>query len=150
MFAAFRFMFLALTFVIFAQPSLADGKIYSSDGKAIQGYDPVAYFTDSKPVEGNGATTYKWKGTTWQFSSVANRDAFIAMPERYAPQYGGHCAWAVSQGYTAGTDPDAWKIVDGKLYLNYSKSIQRRWVTGGTAKLIKAGDKNWPTLEKGL
>jgi len=150
MHAAFRFMFLALAFVIFAQPSLAGGKIYSSGGKAIEGYDPVAYFTDSKPVKGNSATAYEWKGTTWQFSNAANRDAFIAMPDKFAPQYGGHCAWAVSQGYTAGTDPDAWKIVDGKLYLNYSKSVQRRWLGGGTAKLIKAGDKNWPELEKGL
>jgi len=150
MHAAFRFMFLALAFVIITQPSLAGGKIYSSGGKAIEGYDPVAYFTDSKPVKGNSATAYEWKGTTWQFANAANRDAFIAMPEKYAPQYGGHCAWAVSQGYTAGTDPDAWKIVDGKLYLNYSKSIQRRWLSGGTAKLISAGDKNWPELEKGL
>ena len=145
-----QFLFLTFAVIIFSQPSFAGGKIYSSDGQAINGYDPVAYFTDSKPVKGNQTIAYDWNGTTWHFANASNRDAFIAMPKKYAPQYGGYCAWAVSQGYTASTDPNAWKIVNDKLYLNYSKSVQRRWVSGGTAKLIAVGDKNWPEIEKGL
>jgi len=72
------------------------------------------------------------------------------MPEKYAPQYGGYCAWAVSQGYTASIDPNAWRIVDSKLYLNYSKGIQKQWLEGGVSKLIAAGDANWPKIKAGL
>ena len=86
---------------------------------AVGGYDPVAYFTEGKPVAGNSGITHQWKGTTWRFSSEKNRDLFKAEPAKYAPQYGGYCAWAVSQGYTAKGDPNHWKIVGGKLYLNY-------------------------------
>ena len=89
-------------------------------------------------------------GSKWYFASAANRDAFAADPAKYAPQYGGYCAWAVSQGYTAKIDPEAWKIVDGKLYLNYSKSIQEKWVAGGVDRLIAAGDGNWPGIRKKL
>ena len=89
-------------------------------------------------------------GATWRFASAKNRDAFAAMPAKYAPQYGGYCAWAVSLGYTASTDPEAWKVVDGKLYLNYSKGVQRQWVDDGPRTLIKAGDKNWPDLKSNL
>ena len=118
--------------------------------KAIRGYDPVAYFTQHKPVEGSAGFTHQWMGAKWRFVNAANRDAFAKTPAKYAPQYGGYCAWAVSQGYTASTDPEAWKIVNGKLYLNYSKSVQQQWTDGGIPKLIKQGDKNWPGLRKGL
>ena len=83
---------------------------------AVGGYDPVAYFTEGKPVAGNSGITHQWKGATWRFASEKNRDLFKAEPAKYAPQYGGYCAWAVSQGYTAKGDPNHWKIVDGKLY----------------------------------
>ncbi|MEK9645708.1 MAG: YHS domain-containing (seleno)protein [Alphaproteobacteria bacterium] len=118
-------------------------------GVAVKGYDVVAYFTDGKPVEGKSEFSYEWGGTKWQFASAAHRDAFKAMPGKYAPQYGGFCAWAVSQGYTAKIDPDAWKIVEGKLYLNYSKGVQQQWqqdVPGNIAK----GDQNWPGIKKDL
>ena len=114
-------------------------------GQAIRGYDPVAYFKQGKPVEGQKKYQYKWKGATWYFSSEKNRDDFIQSPENYAPQYGGYCAWAVSQGYTASIDPEAWRIYEGKLYLNYSKGVQKDWLEDIPGNIAK-GDKNWPIL----
>ena len=110
---------------------------------AVSGYDAVAYFNDGKPVGGDSAFEYEWNGATWRFASEANRAAFIADPAAYAPQYGGYCAWAVSQGYTAKSDPEAWRIVDGKLYLNYNKDIQARWARDIPGNIAKA-DANWP------
>lgn len=136
--------------LIMTAPVMAEPRIYSSWGKAIKGYDVVAYFTQGKPVEGDGDFTHKWRGATWRFASAANRDTFAAMPQKYAPQYGGYCAWGVSQGYTAPTDPEAWRIVDGKLYLNYSKGVQKQWIKGGIPKLITIGDANWQKLRLDL
>lgn len=116
---------------------------------AIQGYDPVAYFTDSKPIRGSNQFSYSWQGSSWHFSSAANRDSFIANPDAYAPQYGGYCAYAVASGYTAPIDPNAWRVVDAKLYLNYSKSVQKRWVKD-IPGYIERGDKNWPEIKAGL
>ncbi|MFP6699344.1 MAG: YHS domain-containing (seleno)protein [Alphaproteobacteria bacterium] len=132
------------TALLFAAPALAADAIYTNWlGKAIAGYDPVAYHTMGKPVEGNGDFTTKWMGAKWYFASARNRDKFAAMPEQYAPKYGGYCAYAVAQNSTAKIDPEAWKIVDGKLYLNYSKGIQKTW-EGNQAAFITAADKNWP------
>ncbi|MCU0540560.1 MAG: YHS domain-containing protein [Oscillatoriaceae cyanobacterium Prado104] len=120
---------------------------YSEQGIAIRGTDPVAYFTQGKPVQGKPEFSHKWGDATWQFASAQNRDLFANNPEKYAPQYGGFCAWAVSQGYTASTDPNAWKIVGGKLYLNYNSAVQWGWekdISGNVAK----GDKNWPGIAK--
>jgi YHS domain-containing protein len=114
-------------------------------GLAVAGYDPVAYFTDGKPVEGSSDFTTEWKGTTWRFASAAHRDAFKADPDKYAPQYGGYCAWAVSQDKTAGIDPQAWKIVDGKLYLNYDQDVRAKWEKDVPGNIRKA-DANWPGL----
>src|SRR5690606_13006433 len=110
-----------------ARPALALDPVFSEDGLAIHGYDPVAYFSEGRPVEGKAEFTHTYEGTEWRFATAANRDAFAADPARYAPQYGGYCAWAVSQGYTAPIDPDAWRIEGGQLYLNYSRSVQRDW-----------------------
>ncbi|QQR75763.1 MAG: hypothetical protein IPJ17_09395 [Holophagales bacterium] len=114
-------------------------------GLAVHGYDVVAYFADGKAVEGSDAVETSWHGATWRFASAAHRDLFVAAPERYAPQYGGYCAWAVSQGYTADGDPESWKIVDGKLYLNYNREIQQRWEADIPGLVTKA-DANWPKL----
>lgn len=130
----------------FLAPARALDPFFNTDGLAIQGYDPVAYFTEGRPVRGKDTFTYSFAGATWRFASAENRDAFAAAPERYAPQYGGYCAWAVSQGYTASTDPDAWRIEDGKLYLNYSRSVQRRWEQDVPGNIAKA-DANWPGLK---
>ncbi|MEO0766053.1 MAG: YHS domain-containing (seleno)protein [Pseudomonadota bacterium] len=117
--------------------------IYSNDGIAVDGSDVVAYFTERKPVKGSAEFAHDWNGVTWHFASAENRDAFAADPEGYAPQYGGYCAWAVSQGYTASTVAEAWRVVDGKLYLNYSRRIQRRWERDIPARIAE-GDANWP------
>ncbi len=112
-------------------------------GVAIEGTDPVAYFLEGRAMAGSTDFTYDWKDAEWRFASAANRDAFAAAPERYAPRYGGYCAWAVSQGSTAGIDPDAWSIIDGALYLNYSASIQTRWSQDIPGNIAKA-EANWP------
>jgi YHS domain-containing protein len=129
-------------------PARAIDAFYNSDGVAIEGTDPVAYFTEGKPVEGREDITYDYGGATWRFATAANRDAFAAEPERYTPQYGGYCAWAVSLGYTASTVREAWHIEDGKLYLNYSKGVQSRWQEDIPGHISKA-DTNWPGLKGG-
>ena len=112
---------------------------------AIRGYDPVAYFTEQKPVEGLSEWEYEWNGATWRFSSEDNRNRFMADPEAYAPQYGGYCAWAVAQNKTASSDPEQWRIIDGKLYLNYNAKVQQDWLQQ-TEKFIADADRNWPGL----
>jgi len=115
---------------------------------AAGGYDVVAYFTVGRPVKGDAAFSTVWKGATWRFSSAANLTKFKANPAAYAPQYGGYCAWAVANGYTAKGDPLQWKIVGGKLYLNYNAEIQSRWVKD-IPGFIRKGDREWPgVLEK--
>ena len=114
-------------------------------GKAIRGYDPVAYFKESQPVEGQSDFKHEWMGATWYFASQENLDDFVKNPEQFAPQYGGYCAWAVSQNYTASIDPKAWHIHEGKLYLNYSKEVQDKWSQNIPGN-IKEGDKNWPEI----
>jgi len=129
-----------------ASPALALDPVYTNwRGLALSGYDPVSYFTDGKPVAGSAEFSLEWMDSTWRFASAAHRDAFRADPARYAPQYGGYCAWAVSQGDTASSDPSAWRIVGGKLYLNYSRDIQTRWEADVPGN-IRKGDANWPRL----
>jgi len=94
-------------------------------GYAIKGYDPVAYFTESAAVKGDEAYSYEWNHGLWLFSSNANRELFEEDPEKYAPQYGGYCAYAVAKGKFAKVDPEKWTVLDGKLYLNYNKRINR-------------------------
>jgi YHS domain-containing protein len=117
-------------------------------GVAVGGYDPVAYFTEKKPVKGSESITLEHGGATYRFASEANREAFKAAPDKYAPQYGGYCAWAVSEGYTAHGDPRHWTVHEGKLYLNYNRSIRTTWekdIPGHVGK----GNANWPkVLEK--
>lgn len=119
--------------------------VYSKSGVAIRGYDPVAYHTDARPVAGNKDYQTTYQGAVWYFASAEHLARFQAEPARYAPQYGGYCAYAVSQGKTARIDPDAWAIVDGKLYLNYSAAIQKKWEKDRAAYII-AADAHWPKL----
>jgi len=117
-------------------------------GVAVGGYDTVAFFTDGKPAKGNKDLTTNYDGATWRFASAANRDAFQADPAKYAPQYGGYCAYAVSKGSTAKGDPQAWTVHDGKLYLNYNKNVRATWAKDIPGN-VKKGDANWPAvLEK--
>ena len=119
--------------------------VNAEDGIAVRGTDVVAYFTEGRAVAGSSVFTHDWRGATWRFASAANRDLFAADPDRYAPAYGGFCAFAVSEGYTAPIDPAAWRIVDGRLYLNYDRSVQRRWERDIPGRVARA-DANWPRL----
>jgi hypothetical protein len=134
-------------FLSMAVPSLAEAKseIYKNwRGIAIKGYDPVAYFKEGKPVKGSNQYELNWRDARWRFASAEHRDLFKANPDNYAPRYGGYCAWAVSQGYTASVDPEnAWTIFEGKLYLNYNVDVKKTWQMDIPGNIKKA-DANWP------
>jgi YHS domain-containing protein len=132
---------LALVFVPLAFAT--EAPVFATDDGAIRGYDPVAYFTIGEPTRGSDQFTTNWQGAIFKFASAANLELFKAEPAAYAPQYGGYCAYAVSKGATAGTVAEAWTIVDGKLYLNYSLSVQQRWRKDVPGH-IRAADRNWP------
>ena len=140
-----RTLLMAALTVTLLPPMAAAQAVFAENGVALRGHDPVAYFTEGRPVRGLPEHAADWGGATWHFASAANRAAFLADPEAHAPQYGGFCAWAVAQGYTAPIDPNAWQIVDGKLYLNYNARIQRRWERDIPGFIAQA-DANWPGL----
>ena len=142
-----RAVLIASLAALAATPAAAKEDPYWTNfwGLAIAGYDPVAYFADGRPVEGSSDHSLDWNGATWRFASAENKALFETDPAAYAPQFGGYCAWAVSQGYTASVDPQAWDIVDGKLYLNYSLSVQERWRQDRDANIVKA-ENNWPSV----
>ena len=114
------------------------------NNKAIYGYDTVAYFTENKAVKGDKKITHKWRGADWHFSSEENKALFVAAPEKYAPQYGGYCAYAMSDGRLVGIDEDAFTLHEGKLYLNYSKSVMKEW-RSNMEQFIKEADALYPT-----
>ena len=114
---------------------------------AIGGYDAVSYQNDTAPQMGNPAYSHNWNETKWYFTSAAHRDIFARHPERYAPQYGGYCAFAVSKNSLAPGDPKVWSIVDGKLYLNLNKAVQSMWMSDRQS-LIRQADQNWPGLSQ--
>ncbi len=118
---------------------------YTAEGAAIDGYDTVSYFMGDSPVRGNPEIAVMWKGAVWYFASHENREAFEANPYAYAPQFGGYCAYAVSRGYTIGTDPMVWKIVDDKLYLVNSSSIEKMWERDVQGN-IKMAEDQWPQV----
>ncbi len=122
-------------------------KYFITNGYAIKGYDPVAYFLKNKAVKGSDSYSYDWSGSKWKFSSKANLDSFKLSPEKYAPQYGGYCAYGCSENHLAPTDPHAFTIVGNKLYLNYSLEVKEYWLKDTTGK-IKAADGYWPALNK--
>jgi YHS domain-containing protein len=127
---------------LFAQ----SGEIFATEDGAIRGYDPVAFFTEHMPVAGKRGFAWHWKGADWYFSSAKNRDVFKADPEKYAPQYGGFCAFGTAEGHKAPTQPDTWSIVDGKLYFNYNKNVRGEWEKDRT-RYIADADKNWPAVK---
>ncbi len=130
--------------VILAQATNQAPDIFTDNQSlAIRGTDPVAYFTEGEPVAGSAEFEHEWKGATWRFASAENRDLFVENPEQYAPQYGGYCAYAVANGYTASIDPEAWRIVDDKLYLNFSPRVQRLWQRDIPGHITQA-NANWP------
>lgn len=131
------FFVLAQT-VVFAQKS----PVFSTADGAIKGYDPVAYFTEKKPVKGKANLIYSWKGATWHFSTPENRAAFSQNPEKYAPAYGGYCAYGWSRGYGVKIEPEAWSIVNNKLYLNYDLDVRADW-NEKQAEYIQKANQNY-------
>lgn len=126
----------------------AEPEAFATNGIAINGYDPVAYFTESKPVEGDPSITSDWMGAKIQFASAEHKAMFDTDPEKYAPKYGGYCAYAVSKGYTATTDPAAWSIYEDRLYLNFSKSVRALWSVRKGSR-VRSADANWPGVLDG-
>ena len=141
-------IFLFLVGVVTCFPAFAANHINATpQGIAITGYDAVAYFTQSKPVKGEAQYHTEWMGVKWYFASAADAELFRSNPEKYAPQYGGNCAWAAAQGLLAHGNPLVWKIVDGKLYFNFNKPTQANWEKDA-ANFIKKADSHWPGLNK--
>jgi YHS domain-containing protein len=121
-------------------------EIFQKDGVAIRGFDPVAFFTESKPVKGDEKISYEWKAARWLFSSIANMESFKNDPEKYAPQYGGYCAYGMADGHKAPTETDTWTIIDDKLYFNYNRKVKEMW-SKDTKGFIEKANANWPVLK---
>ena len=131
---------------LIAGPALAGGAVNKTlFGTALKGYDAVAYHTVGRPVEGSTRFSYRWRGATWHFASVEHRDLFAADPERYAPAYGGYCAYGMAQGAKIDIDPSAWSIVDGKLFLNVNKQVRQIW-TKDIPGYIARANRHWRNL----
>ncbi len=143
----FKRWYLALIILLPSFVMASEPEIYTRffSNLAIEGYDTVAYFDQKKPVKGQLKHSYEYKGAVWQFSTQENLDKFIALPPKYAPQYGGYCAWLVANGDTAKGDPQYWSIVNGKLYLNYDSDVQKKWLVDKPGFIKKAGVM-WPSV----
>jgi YHS domain-containing protein len=123
------------------------GDFFEVDGLALRGYDPVAYVEAERPTPGDPAHAFTYKGSKFLFASAANRAKFVAAPESYAPQFGGFCALGTANGYKVATEPDAFKVVGGKLYLNYNRKVLDLWSKDTTGYIAKANE-NWPAVSK--
>jgi hypothetical protein len=124
----------------------AQSEVFAPGGTAINGYDAVAFFKESRPVKGSDMYSYQYKDAKWLFTSKENLDAFMSMPDKYAPQYGGYCAYGTSEGHKASTQPDTWTIVNGKLYFNYNKQVKQMWMKD-QAHCIEVADQKWPEVK---
>ena len=133
----------ALLVAVVATPVFGQDVVHSTPG--ISGYDPVSYFTEGKPQRGSGYHVADYKGVTYAFTSEEHKDMFEANPEKYAPAYGGWCAYGVAVGKKFVTDPEVWKIVNGKLYLNLDRGIQGKW-NKDIPGYIKTGNENWKEI----
>jgi YHS domain-containing protein len=135
-----------------ASPALADGGVYvdvEGEAVAVSGYDAVSYFKgDGVPMMGDAQYSVSYNGAEWHFANQANADAFKANPADYAPQYGGHCAWAMSRGSLAPGDATLYKVVDGKLYLNFNEGVQKTWL-GDIPGYISKSDPAWEEVPEG-
>lgn len=137
---------LALTLLLLSSTWLmAADAINNKRGVAVKGYDVVAYFSDSEPTKGNKQYAFEYEGVTWHFANAEHLATFKADPAKYMPAYGGYCAYGVAKGATYNIDPEAWKIVDGTLYLNYSKGVQKDWQADIPGFIAKA-NANWPSV----
>ena len=137
---------LAALSLLFPDLARAEGQRQNlTRGLAIQGYDPVAYFTEGRARRGRYDIRTQWNGATWRFANAEHRRMFLADPERYAPAFGGFCAYGTSRGYLVKTEPEAWSIVSGRLYLNYDLGTRTTWLQD-TATYIARAERLWPTL----
>jgi YHS domain-containing protein len=131
----------------FATQLNAQTRNLEKSGRALQGYDPVAFFTEKKPVKGDPNISSKVNGATYYFAKAEHKAAFDKDPAKYEPQFGGYCAYGVSKGDLVKIEVDAFQIVSGRLLLQYNKSIRDKFNkdTGGN---LKTADANWPTVSK--
>jgi YHS domain-containing protein len=136
---------LGLALVLTLSTSLAETLQYSTDNGAIDGYDPVSYFVDGRAERGSADIVAEWNGAVWHFASEAHRDMFVEDPEKFAPQYGGFCALGMAHGGDVPTDPEAWTIYEGKLYLNMIKEVTITW-RYNPDKLIERADLKWQAM----
>lgn len=143
----FKYVVITTSFIISGYGNGFASTIFERNGLAIDGYDPVAYFTEMKPVKGSPEFRADYQGSTFHFVSVAHRDAFTADAEKFVPQYGGYCAYGTAKGYKAKIDPVAFTVVGNKLYLNYSETVRSQWLTD-IPGYIKKADANWPDVRK--
>jgi hypothetical protein len=150
-FSSFSLTGLFLVFVLlFGLPAYAGSLVsQSSSGIAIKGYDPVAYFTENKAIKGSDEFTHRWLGATWNFASAEHMEMFIADPINYLPQYGGYCAASMAGGAIYEADPEAWRIVDGMLYLNYSTWVMTKWAKDIPGNISVANEK-WVQVKSKL
>ncbi|CAA0112410.1 Uncharacterised protein [BD1-7 clade bacterium] len=132
--------------LVFSSLTFASAVNTGENDVAIHGYDPVAYFTKSKPVEGSAKYTATHDGAIYRFSSAKNRDLFKANTDKYAPQFGGYCAMGVALNKKLDVDPDAFYISDNKLYLNLNKAVQKKWLTDVNG-YVKSADRIWGGIE---
>jgi YHS domain-containing protein len=142
-----RNILLLFTFVISIGAHAQNSHFYSQKGLAIRGFDPVAYFTEQKAVEGSEQHQLPWNGVVWQFKSEENLQLFKNNPDSYAPQYGGWCAYGVSENHKSPTDPYSWTIIDDKLYLNYNPKVKEKW-KGNTEQCIQRANVYWNELKE--
>jgi YHS domain-containing protein len=146
MLALSRRRFVAVVLALFSSLALA-GDFFEKDGVALRGYDPVSYFKANQPQLGTAEHSHVYQGSTFYFASADNKKLFIDNPEQYVPQFGGYCAFGASQGYKVSTQPDAYAVVNGKLYLNYNAGAQKIWQQD-TAGYIATAEKKWPEVSK--
>jgi YHS domain-containing protein len=147
-----RFLKLVCAVLLFTPASIAissaaDRINTDESGIAIKGYDTVAYFVDGKPLRGSAEFWHKWQGAKWLFVSEKHRDLFAREPNRYAPRYGGYCAGAMALGRIGTVDPEAWAIVEGRLYLNFLISGRDEFVKA-PKPIIQRANANWDRLRK--
>ncbi len=132
--------------VIASSSNAQKSEIFAPAGKAIKGYDPVAFFTESKPLMGTDSLSYTYKGANWLFSSTENLKKFKTAPEKYEPQFGGYCAYGMADGHKAPTQTETWAIIDGKLYFNYNGKVKEMWNKNQPTYIEKANTL-WPNLK---
>jgi hypothetical protein len=144
---SFKSLILTICFIGLLDVNIFAADFFERNGLAIDGYDPVSYFTDMKPVKGSPEFRVEFQGLTFQFISASHRDAFAANPDRFVPQYGGYCAYGMAKGYKASIDPAVFTVVGDKLYLNYSETVRSQWLSDIPGYVRKA-DANWPEVKQ--